>query len=257
MACEGAEARGRDLLHVPAARLRPADPRRRALQNLPVLFAIDRAGLVGGDGATHQGSYDSPYLRCIPNMVVMAPADENECRQMLYTGYDARRSGGGALSARQRPRRCDPVAEMTALPIGQGARCAARARGGLLSRLRRAGDAARKSSASDSTPPSSTCASSSRSTRSSCSRSRARHTAHSSRSRRTRCAGGAGSAIIELLATAGVALPALHIGIPDRFIEHGSREDCLAAAELDLAEPRSRGASAAGNTCQVQAWPAT
>ncbi len=58
-----------------------------ALQNLPVLFAIDRAGLVGADGPTHAGSFDLSYLRCIPNMVVMAPADENECRQMLTTGY--------------------------------------------------------------------------------------------------------------------------------------------------------------------------
>src|SRR5471030_510147 len=58
-----------------------------ALQNLPVVFALDRAGLVGSDGATHQGSYDLSFLRCIPNMVIMAPSDENECRQMLYTGY--------------------------------------------------------------------------------------------------------------------------------------------------------------------------
>ncbi|MDB2705691.1 1-deoxy-D-xylulose-5-phosphate synthase [Pseudomonadota bacterium] len=58
-----------------------------ALQNLPVLFAIDRGGLVGADGATHAGSFDLSYLRCIPNMVIMAPADENECRQMLTTGY--------------------------------------------------------------------------------------------------------------------------------------------------------------------------
>ena len=56
-----------------------------ALQNLAVLFAIDRGGVVGPDGATHQGSFDLSYLRCVPNMVVMAPADENECRQMLYT----------------------------------------------------------------------------------------------------------------------------------------------------------------------------
>ncbi len=56
-----------------------------ALQRLPVVFAIDRAGLVGGDGATHQGVFDLTFLRCVPNMVVMAPADENECRQMLYT----------------------------------------------------------------------------------------------------------------------------------------------------------------------------
>ena len=74
-----------------------------ALQNLPVLFALDRAGLVGADGATHHGAFDLSYLRCIPNMVVMAPADENECRQMLYTGFQHRRPGRGALSARQRP----------------------------------------------------------------------------------------------------------------------------------------------------------
>ena len=56
-------------------------------QKLPVLFAIDRAGVVGADGPTHNGSYDFSYLRCLPHMVVMAPADENECRQMLYTGF--------------------------------------------------------------------------------------------------------------------------------------------------------------------------
>ena len=58
-----------------------------AIQNLPVLFAIDRAGLVGADGPTHQGAFDIPFLRCIPNMVIMAPSDENECRQMLFTGH--------------------------------------------------------------------------------------------------------------------------------------------------------------------------
>jgi 1-deoxy-D-xylulose-5-phosphate synthase len=58
-----------------------------ALQNLDVTFALDRAGLVGADGATHAGNYDMAYLRCIPNMVVMAASDENECRQMLTTGY--------------------------------------------------------------------------------------------------------------------------------------------------------------------------
>src|SRR5690606_7411612 len=57
------------------------------IQNLPVLFALDRAGLVGADGATHHGAFDLSYLRCIPNITIMAPADENECRQMLYTGF--------------------------------------------------------------------------------------------------------------------------------------------------------------------------
>lgn len=58
-----------------------------AIQNLPVLFAIDRAGIVGADGQTHQGAFDLSFMRCIPNLVIMAPSDENECRQMLYTGY--------------------------------------------------------------------------------------------------------------------------------------------------------------------------
>ncbi|GAC15898.1 1-deoxy-D-xylulose-5-phosphate synthase [Aliiglaciecola lipolytica] len=58
-----------------------------ALQNLPVLFAIDRAGIVGADGPTHQGAFDIPFMRCIPNLVIMTPSDENECRQMLFTGH--------------------------------------------------------------------------------------------------------------------------------------------------------------------------
>ena len=90
-----------------------------ALQNLPVVFAIDRGGLVGADGATHHGAFDLSYLACIPNMVVMTPADENECRQMLYTALHhpgptavryPRGSGTGAV----------PQAEMRALPIGKG-----------------------------------------------------------------------------------------------------------------------------------------
>src|SRR5690349_17797874 len=89
-----------------------------ALQNLPVVFALDRAGLVGGDGATHQGSYDYSFLRCIPNMTVMAPADENECRQMLFTATTL--SGPSAV---RYPRGQGPgvaiAAEMSALPAGK------------------------------------------------------------------------------------------------------------------------------------------
>lgn len=90
-----------------------------AIQNLPVLFAIDRAGVVGPDGATHAGSFDLSYLRCIPNMVIMAPADENECRQMLYTGFNHE-----GPSAVRYPRGQGPgvaaISKMTALPIGKG-----------------------------------------------------------------------------------------------------------------------------------------
>lgn len=90
-----------------------------ALQNLPVVFAIDRAGIVGADGPTHAGSFDLSYLRCIPNMVVMAPSDENECRQMLYTAFHH-----DGPSAVRYPRGAGPgvriVKSMQALPVGQG-----------------------------------------------------------------------------------------------------------------------------------------
>ena len=90
-----------------------------ALQNLSVTFAIDRAGLVGADGATHHGAYDLSFLACIPNMVVMAPADENECRQMLYTAV--RHDGPTAVRyPRGSGRGVAPQREMTALPIGKG-----------------------------------------------------------------------------------------------------------------------------------------
>ncbi|BAN25874.1 1-deoxy-D-xylulose-5-phosphate synthase [Caballeronia insecticola] len=90
-----------------------------ALQNLPVVFAIDRAGLVGADGATHAGNYDLAFLRCIPNMTVMAASDENECRQMLYTALQQpnptavrypRGAGTGVATVKQ----------MTAIPVGRG-----------------------------------------------------------------------------------------------------------------------------------------
>jgi 1-deoxy-D-xylulose-5-phosphate synthase len=93
-----------------------------AIQNLPVVFAIDRAGLVGADGPTHAGSFDLTYLRCIPNITVMTPADENECRQMLYTAFQMntpaavrypRGAGTGVV----------PIKEMKALQIGLGEIC--------------------------------------------------------------------------------------------------------------------------------------
>ncbi|MCK0505463.1 1-deoxy-D-xylulose-5-phosphate synthase [Aromatoleum anaerobium] len=90
-----------------------------ALQNLPVMFAIDRAGLVGADGATHHGAFDLSYLACIPNLVVMAPADENECRQMLYTAY--RHNGPAAVRyPRGSGMQVRPETAMSALPIGKG-----------------------------------------------------------------------------------------------------------------------------------------
>jgi 1-deoxy-D-xylulose-5-phosphate synthase len=116
-----------------------------ALQNLPVLFAIDRAGLVGPDGPTHAGSFDLSYLSCIPNMTIMAPADENECRQMLYTGFQL----DGPAAVRY-PRGTGPGVtmskEMTALPLGraevrrQGSRVALLAVGSMVALAEAAGE---------------------------------------------------------------------------------------------------------------------
>ena len=203
-----------------------------ALQNLPVVFALDRAGLVGGDGATHQGSYDLSYLRCIPNMVVMAPADEDECRQMLFTATTLNQP-----AAVRYPRGTGPGAaireEMTALPVGR-AELRREGRSGLaLLAFGSMVDPAQKiAERLDATvvnmrfikPLDESLIMS----------IAARHRAIVTLEENA-TAGGAGSAIGELLASDGVALPRLHRGIPDRFIEHGSREDCLADAGLDFA----------------------
>jgi 1-deoxy-D-xylulose-5-phosphate synthase len=203
-----------------------------ALQNLPVIFALDRAGLVGSDGATHQGSYDLTFLRCIPSMVIMAPSDENECRQMLYTATTL--SGPSAV---RYPRGTGPgtpvVAEMTAIPVGR-AQIRREGRSGLAIlafgvMLESARKIAERLDATlvnmrfikplDEEMVVSIAA-----------RHRAIVTIEENA-----VMGGAGSAVSEVLAAAGVQLPTLHIGIPDKFIEHGSRDTCLAAAGLDLA----------------------
>jgi 1-deoxy-D-xylulose-5-phosphate synthase len=89
-----------------------------ALQNLPVMFAIDRAGLVGADGETHQGAFDISFMRCIPNLVIMAPSDLNECRQMLYTGH--LHTGPSAVRyPRGSAGEVEPDKELTAIKIGQ------------------------------------------------------------------------------------------------------------------------------------------
>lgn len=212
-----------------------------ALQNLPVVFAVDRAGLVGSDGATHQGSYDLSFLRCIPNMVVMAPADENECRQMLYTGTTL-----DSPSVIRYPRGTGPgvpiVAEMTALPVG-------------VAQLRREGrsglailafgalvDSAQKiAERLDATLVNMRFVKplDKKMIISIAARHRALITIEENA-----VMGGAGSGVSEVLAIAGLQLPTLHIGIPDRFIEHGTRDTCLTRAGLDLA----------GLNAQVESW---
>ena len=199
-------------------------------QDLPVLFALDRAGLVGADGPTHNGSYDVSFLRCLPNMTVMAPADENECRQMLYTGFTL----DGPAAVRY-PRGGGPGVEiedeMRALPIGQaevrrtGTRVAILAFGTMVAP---ALEVAERIDATvvnmrfikpldvDTVIEMATT-----------------HelliTVEESA-----IAGGAGSAVNECLAHAGIQAAAGNYGLPDRLIQHGSRDDMLADAGLTV-----------------------
>ncbi len=203
-----------------------------ALQDLPVVFAVDRAGLVGGDGATHQGSFDLSFLRCIPGLVVMAPADENECRQMLYTGVTLK-----CPAVVRYPRGTGPGApiepQMRALPLGKA-------------EVRREGRSGLAILAFGALVPA--CAALADRLDATLVNMRfvkpldealvldvaGRHEAIVTVEENV-VAGGGGSAIDELLVAHGTALAVLNLGIPDQFIEHGSREECLAAAGLDAA----------------------
>jgi 1-deoxy-D-xylulose-5-phosphate synthase len=203
-----------------------------ALQKLPVLFAIDRAGLVGSDGATHHGNYDLSYLRCIPNLIVMAPADENECRQMLYSAtlWDM-------PSAVRYPRGAGPGVpidpDLKPLQLGRGEILHRGASGlALLAFGSMVSQALRLAERFDATvvnmrfiKPLDLAL------------LREVATSHGAliTLEENAVAGGAGSACAEALDAEGLVLPRFHIGIPDRFLEHGSREECLAAAGLDLA----------------------
>jgi 1-deoxy-D-xylulose-5-phosphate synthase len=203
-----------------------------ALQNLPVLFAIDRAGFVGSDGATHHGSYDLSYLRCIPNMVVMAPAHEDECRQMLYSAtlWDV-------PTAVRYPRGAGPgvsiATEFKALELGRAELCR-RGDGGLalLAFGSMVTTALRLAERFDATVVNMRFI---KPLDLGMLRQIAGTHAAIVTLEENMIAGGAGSACAEALDAEGLIQPRLHIGIPDRFTEHGSRDDCLAAAGLDPA----------------------
>ncbi len=200
-----------------------------AIQNLPVVFAIDRAGLVGPDGPTHAGSFDLSFMQCIPNLVIMAPADENECRQMLSTGfaYDGpsavrypRGTGPGAHIDKQAP--LIPIGKSETVINGNDiaiiavgsmvhpATVVGQQLGATVVNLRFVkplDEAALANIAS---------------------KHRLLVTIEENA-----IAGGAGSAINDYLLSQNLSIPILNLGIPDRFIEHGSREECLAACGLD------------------------
>jgi 1-deoxy-D-xylulose-5-phosphate synthase len=206
-----------------------------AIQGLDVLFAIDRGGVVGPDGATHAGNLDLSYLRCVPNMMVMAPADENECRQMLSTGF--RHAGPAAV---RYPRGTGPgvavQSTLDVLPIGKGdlrrrgSRIALLAFGAVVSAAERVGDELDLTVAN------------------------MRFVKPLDRALVLELArthdglvtlednvimGGAGSGVAELLNAEGIVLPILHLGLPDAFQHHASREQLLEEAGLDAAGIRA------------------
>ena len=201
-----------------------------ALQNLDVTFAIDRAGVVGPDGATHSGSFDLTFLRCLPNMLIMAPADENECRLMLSTGFQHH----GPAAVRY-PRGSGPGAaihqELDTLPIGKA-------------ELRRRGHGLALLSFGAMLAPAATVAAELDATLVNMRFVKPLDEALIVELAKTHdafvtlednaIAGGAGSAVAECLAAHGITLPILHLGLPDVYLEHGSREEVLSMAGLDL-----------------------
>ena len=200
-----------------------------ALQNLPVVFALDRAGLVGADGATHAGAYDIPYLRCIPNMSVACPADENECRKLLTSAFEqhhpvaVRYPRGAGVGV-------PTEAGLASLPFGkgevrlEGSGVAILAFGTL---LYPALEAARKLGCSVVNmrwvKPLDTDL---------LLRMAATHSALVTVEEGA-IMGGAGSAVSEALQAAGVTLPVLHLGLEDAFIEHGEPGKLMALQGLD------------------------
>ncbi|MBU0623169.1 MAG: 1-deoxy-D-xylulose-5-phosphate synthase [Gammaproteobacteria bacterium] len=200
-----------------------------AIQNLPVVLAIDRGGLVGADGATHAGSFDLSYLRCVPNMTVMTPADENECRQMLSTAFQL-----GTPSAVRYPRGTGPgVAiqpSLQALPVGKGEvrrkgrNVAILAFGSMLAPALQAADQLDATVANMRfvKPLDEELV-----------LKLAREHALLVTVEENVVQGGAGSAVAECLAQQGIAISMLHLGLPDQFLEQGDPVQMLADCGLD------------------------
>ncbi|MCE2991067.1 MAG: 1-deoxy-D-xylulose-5-phosphate synthase [Burkholderiales bacterium] len=210
-----------------------------AIQNLPVVFALDRGGLVGADGPTHHGAFDLSYLRCIPNMVVMAPADENECRQMLTTGMHLDKP-----SAVRYPRGAGPGVAiekaLTTLPVGKGVLVreakgfstanTAKTRVAILafgSMVKPALDAGEEINASVANmrfvkPIDDALVFKLATT----------HDVIITVEENV-VMGGAGSAVAESLSAQNLSVPVLHLGLPDQFVEHGDPAGLLADCGLN------------------------
>jgi len=200
-----------------------------ALQNLDVTFALDRAGLVGADGATHAGNYDLAYLRCIPNMVVMAASDENECRQMLSTAFQY---NGPAAVRYPRGAGIGAAIEkgLATLPLGKG-------------EIRREGKDIAILAFGTMVAPSLVAADDLNATVANMRFIKPLDVELVKQLAQTHDAlvtieegavmGGAGAAVAEALAAAGITKPLLNLGLPDKFIDHGDTALLLAACGLD------------------------
>ena len=200
-----------------------------AIQNLPVMLAIDRGGLVGADGATHAGSFDLSFLRCIPNMTVMAPADENECRQMLSTAFHL-----ATPSAVRYPRGSGPgtkiETDLKTLPVGKG-------------ELRRSGEKVAILAFGSMLAPALLAAEKLNATVANMRFVKpldeelvlqlAREHKLLVTVEENTIQGGAGSAVAECLQQHGMAVPLLHLGLPDKFIEQGEPTQLLKQCGLD------------------------
>jgi 1-deoxy-D-xylulose-5-phosphate synthase len=201
-----------------------------AIQNLPVLFALDRGGLVGGDGATHNGAFDYAFLRTVPNLTVMAPSDAAECRDMLYTGLNL-----GSPAAVRYPRGAAPgdtAGEMKALPVGKGEirrkgrKVAILAFGAMLQPALEAAEALDATVANMRfvKPLDAKLVEELAST----------HDLLVTVEEHQAMA-GAGSAVCELLSSINNKKQVLILGLPDRFIDHGDPARLLASVGLDAA----------------------
>jgi 1-deoxy-D-xylulose-5-phosphate synthase len=201
-----------------------------AIQNLPVLFALDRGGLVGGDGATHNGAFDYAYLRTVPNLTVMAPSDADECRQMLYTGIGL--NGPAAVRYPRGTAVGEVRKEMTALAVGKGEirrrgkRVAILAFGSMLQPALEAAEALDATLANMRFVKPLDVA-------------LVRELASTHDLLVTveehQVMGGAGSAVLEAMAGIDAGKRVLVLGLPDRFIDHGDPGRLLASVGLDAA----------------------
>ena len=222
-----------------------------AIQNLPVVFALDRAGLVGADGATHAGAYDIPYLRCIPNVSVACPSDENECRQLLSTAFAQSHPvavryprGAGAGVAQQAGLEGLPFAKAEIRRAGSGiailafgtllhpALEAAQALGATVVNMRWAKPLDLELLVKVAQT----------------------HTALVTLEDGA-IMGGAGSAVLEALHAAAITIPVLQLGLPDSFIEHGDPARLMALQGLDAAGIQAVSANGLPKNCNPWCVP--